>query len=95
MVSSSDLHYSANADDAQIATAVRLAGLRSIQDPDLKFTDQMPLKAKGQRRQKPVEHKGSFVYLPESEITGFLRETVDLRRYCGEMPGCTFFRLWQ
>lgn len=58
LVSSSDLYYSANADDAQIATAVRLAGLRSIQDPDLKFTDLMPLKAKEQRRQKTRRAQG-------------------------------------
>ena len=95
LVSSSDLHYSANADDAQIATAVRLAGLRSIQDPDLKFTDQMPLKAKGQRRQKTRRAQGLIRLLAESESTGFLREAVDLRRYCEEMLGCTFFRLWQ
>ena len=58
LVSSSDLYYSSNADDAQIATAARLAGFRSIQDSDLKFSDQMPLKAKGQRRQKVRRAQG-------------------------------------
>ena len=58
LISSSDLYYSSNADDAQIATAVRLAGFRSIQDPDLKFSDQMPLKSKGQRRQKVRRAQG-------------------------------------
>jgi glycosyltransferase involved in cell wall biosynthesis len=58
IVSSSDLHYSANADDAQIATAARLNGLRSIQDPNLAFSDQMPLTNKGQRRQKVRRAQG-------------------------------------
>ena len=57
-VSSSDLYYSSNADDAQIATAARLNGLRAIQDPELFFTDQMPLTAKGQRRQKVRRAQG-------------------------------------
>ena len=58
MVSASDMYLSANADDAQIATAVRLNGLRSIQDPDLRFSDQMPLTRKGQRRQKVRRAQG-------------------------------------
>ena len=58
MVSALDMYLSANADDAQIATAVRLNGLRSIQDPDLKFSDQMPLTRKGQRRQKVRRAQG-------------------------------------
>ncbi len=57
-ISSSDLYCFANADDAQIATAVRLNGLRSIQDPELTFTDQMPLTLKGQRRQKVRRAQG-------------------------------------
>jgi len=57
-ISSSDLFYSANADDAQIATAVRLNGLRSIQDSELTFSDQMPLTSKGQRRQKVRRAQG-------------------------------------
>jgi hypothetical protein len=47
-----------NADDAQIATAARLNGLRAIQDPDLFFSDQMPLTTKGQRRQKVRRAQG-------------------------------------
>ena len=57
-VSSSDMHATANADDAQIATAVRLNGLRSIQDPELFFTDHMPTTTKGQRRQKVRRAQG-------------------------------------
>mgnify|MGYP000414490327 CR=1 FL=1 len=57
-VSASDLYAKANADDAQISTAVRLNGLRSIQDPELTFIDQMPLTAKGQRRQKVRRAQG-------------------------------------
>lgn len=58
IVSESDMYLSANADDAQIATATRLNGLRSIQDPDLTFSDQMPLTRKGQRRQKVRRAQG-------------------------------------
>tara|TARA_B100001094_G_C18179142_1_gene799761 strand:- start:450 stop:1634 length:1185 start_codon:yes stop_codon:yes gene_type:complete len=54
----SDLYAKANADDAQISTAIRLRGLRSIQDPELTFTDQMPLSAKEQRRQKVRRAQG-------------------------------------
>jgi len=54
----SDLYAKANADDAQISTAIRLRGLRSIQDPELTFTDQMPLTVKEQRRQKVRRAQG-------------------------------------
>jgi cellulose synthase/poly-beta-1,6-N-acetylglucosamine synthase-like glycosyltransferase len=52
LVSSSDLNTRANADDAQIATAVRLQGLRSIVDENVWFEDVAPPTLKGQRRQK-------------------------------------------
>lgn len=52
LVSSSDLNTRANADDAQIATAVRLQGLRSIVDENVWFEDMAPPTLKGQRRQK-------------------------------------------
>ena len=58
LVKSSDLYATANADDAQIATAVRLNGRRAIQDPELTFTDQMPLTSKEQRRQKVRRGQG-------------------------------------
>ena len=58
LVSSSDLYVKSNADDAQIATAARINGLRSIQDPELSFSDHMPLTAKGQRRQKVRRAQG-------------------------------------
>ncbi|RJU87230.1 MAG: glycosyltransferase [Candidatus Poseidoniales archaeon] len=57
-VIATDLYAKANADDAQISTAIRLKGLRSIQDPELTFTDQMPLTAKEQRRQKVRRAQG-------------------------------------
>ncbi|MDP6869830.1 MAG: glycosyltransferase [Candidatus Poseidoniaceae archaeon] len=57
-IDSSDLYPTANADDAQIATAIRLGGLRSIQDPGLIFEDQMPSTLKGQRRQKVRRAQG-------------------------------------
>ena len=58
LVNSSDLFVKSNADDAQIATAARLNGLRAIQDPELFFSDQMPLTTKGQRRQKVRRAQG-------------------------------------
>lgn len=58
MVKSSDLYGKANADDAQIATAVRLNGLRAVQDNELVFTDLMPTTRRGQRRQKVRRAQG-------------------------------------
>jgi cellulose synthase/poly-beta-1,6-N-acetylglucosamine synthase-like glycosyltransferase len=52
LVSASDLNTMANADDAQIATTVRLKGLRSIVDESVWFEDMAPPTLKGQRRQK-------------------------------------------
>ncbi|MGY8754672.1 MAG: glycosyltransferase [Candidatus Poseidoniales archaeon] len=57
-INSSDLYPTANADDAQIATAVRLNGLRSIHDSELIFRDYMPTTAKGHRRQKVRRAQG-------------------------------------
>lgn len=57
-ISSSDLYPTANADDAQIATAIRLNGLRAIHDSELFFTDYMPTTGKGQRRQKVRRAQG-------------------------------------
>jgi biofilm PGA synthesis N-glycosyltransferase PgaC len=47
-----DLFDQANADDAQIATAVRRQGWRSIVDPQARFVDVAPETASEQRRQK-------------------------------------------
>jgi len=47
-----DLFDQANADDAQIATAVRRQGWRSIVDPQARFVDVAPEAASEQRRQK-------------------------------------------
>ena len=49
---SSQLNTGSNADDAQIATQVRLNGLRSIHDPETQFQDVVPTTHEGQRRQK-------------------------------------------
>ena len=73
MVTASDMYLSANADDAQIATAVRLNGLRSIQDPDLRFSDQMPLTRKGQRRQKVRRAQGLIRLLTRKRRHWFSR----------------------
>ena len=50
--SSHQLNVHSNADDAQIATGVRLNGLRSIHDSDVHFEDIAPTTPEGQRRQK-------------------------------------------
>jgi cellulose synthase/poly-beta-1,6-N-acetylglucosamine synthase-like glycosyltransferase len=63
LVKSTDLNIISNADDAQIATAVRLAGFRAIQDPELKFTDYMPSTRVGQRRQKVRRAQGLIRHL--------------------------------
>ena len=47
-----DLNVDSNADDAQIATLIRIAGLRSILDANAAFTDFAPTTIEGQRRQK-------------------------------------------
>lgn len=52
LVNERDVVHYANADDAQIATAVRLKGLRVVVDPQALFTDVAPLTRAGQRRQK-------------------------------------------
>ena len=62
-----------NADDAQIATAARLNGLRAIQDPELFFSDQMPLTSKGQRRQKVRRAQGLIRLLARNRKFWFSR----------------------
>ena len=48
----SDLNTDCNADDAQIASLIRINGLRSIFDSEASFTDFAPSTVEGQRRQK-------------------------------------------
>lgn len=52
------LHVTSNADDAQIATSVRIHGLRVIQDPDVHFTDHAPVQRKEHARQKVRRAQG-------------------------------------
>lgn len=47
-----DLNTDCNADDAQIASLIRIGGLRSIFDPEASFVDFAPSTIEGQRRQK-------------------------------------------
>ena len=47
-----DLNTDCNADDAQIASLIRIGGLRSILDSEAYFTDFAPTTLDGQRRQK-------------------------------------------
>ena len=53
-----ELHPSANADDAQIATSVRCRGWRAIADPMARFVDVAPSTLMGQRRQKVRRAQG-------------------------------------
>ncbi len=50
--SSQQLNVHSNADDAQIATGIRLNGLRSLHDNEIFFEDIAPTSPEGQRRQK-------------------------------------------
>ena len=50
--SSQQLNTRSNADDAQIATGVRLNGFRSLHDSNVHFEDVAPSTPEGQRRQK-------------------------------------------
>lgn len=52
------LHVNSNADDAQIATNVRIRGLRVIQDSDAHFIDHAPLERKEHSRQKVRRAQG-------------------------------------
>ena len=52
------LNESSNADDAQIATNVRINGLRVIQDEDAHFIDHAPLERKEHSRQKVRRAQG-------------------------------------
>ncbi|MDB0004265.1 glycosyltransferase [Candidatus Poseidoniaceae archaeon] len=54
----SQMNIGSNADDAQIATQVRLNGLRSIHDPMMHFADVAPTTPEGQRRQKVRRAQG-------------------------------------
>ena len=56
--SASQINIGSNADDAQIATQVRLNGLRSIHDPRMHFMDVAPSTPEGQRRQKVRRAQG-------------------------------------
>lgn len=53
-----DLHPTANADDAQIATSIRCRGWRTLTDPLATFTDAAPTSGKSQRRQKVRRAQG-------------------------------------
>ena len=53
-----DLHTTSNADDAQIATSIRIQGLRVIQDADAHFLDHAPQERKEHTRQKVRRAQG-------------------------------------
>lgn len=69
------LNLNSNADDAQIATAIRMSGLRSIFDEKASFTDVAPPTIEGQRRQKIRRAQGLQRLLKDQKKNPKLRST--------------------
>ena len=74
------LNLNSNADDAQIATAVRLGGLRSIFDESASFEDIAPPTIDGQRRQKVRRAQGLQRLLKDQKKNTKLRNTGRFRK---------------
>ena len=74
------LNLNSNADDAQIATAVRMAGLRSIFDEKASFTDVAPPTIEGQRRQKIRRAQGLQRLLKDQKANPNIRNTGHFRK---------------
>jgi cellulose synthase/poly-beta-1,6-N-acetylglucosamine synthase-like glycosyltransferase len=74
------LNLNSNADDAQIATAVRLGGSRSIFDDKASFTDVAPPTIDGQRRQKVRRAQGLQKLLKDQKKNTKSRNTGHFRK---------------
>ncbi len=74
------LDLNSNADDAQIATAVRMGGLRSIFDDKASFEDVAPPTIEGQRRQKIRRGQGLQRLLRRQKSNPKLRDTGQFRK---------------
>ena len=76
----SELDSTSNADDAQIATGVRLSGLKSIFDDKASFTDIAPPTIEGQRRQKIRRAQGLQRLLRRQKHNLKIRSSSKFRR---------------
>ena len=74
------LDINSNADDAQIATAVRMGGLRSIFDDKASFEDVAPPTIEGQRRQKIRRGQGLQRLLKRQKSNSKLTSTGSFRK---------------
>ena len=83
---SNALNINSNADDAQIATNVRIQGLRVIQDADTHFIDHAPQERKGTLVRKFDVHKGCNVIYSGKETTGSIVATDDLLQSFDKKP---------
>lgn len=105
--SSHQLNVHSNADDAQIATGVRLNGLRSIHDSDVHFEDIAPTSLEGQRRQKIrrgqglqrllVSHRKSWFDRRLGTFAGILRREAHFHLFAPVLfaaAGCTAILRW-
>ena len=104
---SQQLNVHSNADDAQIATGVRLNGLRSIHDGDVYFEDIAPTSLEGQRRQKIrrgqglqrllVSHRKSWFDRRLGTFAGILRREAHFHLFAPVLfaaAGCTAILRW-
>ena len=74
------LNIKSNADDAQIATLVRISGLRSIFDEKASFEDVAPPTIEGQRRQKIRRAQGLHRLLKDQKANPNIRNTGHFRK---------------
>ena len=105
--SSQQLNVHSNADDAQIATGVRLNGLRSIHDSEIHFEDIAPTSLEGQRRQKIrrgqglqrllVSHRKSWFDRRLGTFAGILRREAHFHLFAPVLfaaAGCAAILRW-
>jgi len=105
--SSQQLNIHSNADDAQIATGVRLNGLRSLHDSEIYFEDIAPTSIEGQRRQKIrraqglqrllVSHRKSWFDRRLGTFAGILRREAHFHLFAPVLfagAGCAAVLRW-
>ena len=105
--SSQQLNVNSNADDAQIATGVRLNGLRSLHDSAVHFEDIAPASLEGQRRQKIrrgqglqrllVSHRKSWFDRRLGTFAGILRREAHFHLFAPVLfaaAGCAAVLRW-
>ena len=83
---SNALNINSNADDAQIATNVRIQGLRVIQDADTHFIDYAPKNERNTLVRKFDVHKGCNVIYSGKETTGSIVATDGLLQSFDKKP---------